>query len=43
MRATFQNLFDSLNLAAFVRTRHAHAVSVARWSAILVPMAAAVG
>lgn len=43
MRATFQNLFDSLNVAAFVRTRHDHAVSVARWTVILVPMAVAVG
>ncbi len=43
MRATFQNLFTSLNVAAFVRTRHDHAVSVARWILILVPMAAAVG
>lgn len=43
MRATFKNLFDSFNVAAFVRTRHDHAVSVARWTIILVPMAAAVG
>lgn len=43
MRATFQNLFDSFNAAAFVRTRHDHAISVARWTIILVPMAAAVG
>ena len=43
MRATFQNLFSTLNVAAFVRTRHAHAVSVIRWILALVPMAAAVG
>ena len=43
MRATFHNLFEMLNLAAFVRNRHAHAMSVLRWTLILVPMAAAVG
>lgn len=43
MRATFRNLFETLNVAAFVRTRRAHAVSVARWSAILLPMSATVG
>lgn len=43
MRATFRNLVDTLNLAGFARTRHAHAVSVARWILVLVPMAVAVG
>lgn len=43
MRATFRNLYDTLNVAAFVRTRHDHAVSVARWTLLLLPMAAAVG
>lgn len=43
MRATFRNLYHTLNLAAFVRQRHAHAMSVLRWALILVPMAAAVG
>ena len=43
MRATFRNLIDDLNIAAFARNRHAHAVSVLRWALILVPMAALVG
>ena len=43
MRATFRNLFHTLNVAAFVRTRHGHAISVLRWGLILVPMALAVG
>jgi H+/Cl- antiporter ClcA len=43
VRATFRNLFDGLNVAAFARDRHAHAVSVVRWALILVPMAALVG
>ena len=43
MRATFRNLVSTLNVAAFVRTRHAHAVSVIRWILALVPMAVAVG
>lgn len=43
MRATFRRLFQTLNIAAFVRTRRAHAISVARWSLILLPMAATVG
>ena len=43
MRATFRNLIDDLNIAAFARNRHAHAVSVLRWALILVPMAAIVG
>lgn len=43
MRATFRTLFNELNVVSFVRTRHDHAVSVARWVAILVPMALAVG
>ncbi|CAM2883857.1 Chloride/fluoride channel protein [Methylobacterium mesophilicum] len=43
MRATFRNLFSTFNVAAFVRTRHAHAISVIRWILALVPMAAAVG
>ena len=43
MRTTFRNLIDDLNIAAFARNRHAHAVSVMRWALILVPMAALVG
>jgi H+/Cl- antiporter ClcA/PII-like signaling protein len=43
VRATFANLFASLNLAAFLRTRHDHAMSVLRWTAVLAPMAVAVG
>jgi len=43
VRATFRNLFDGLNVAAFARNRHAHAVSVVRWALIQVPMAALVG
>lgn len=43
MRATFKTLFHQLNVAAFVRTQHDHALSVARWTIILVPMAMAVG
>ncbi|KQM54145.1 voltage-gated chloride channel protein [Sphingomonas sp. Leaf208] len=43
MRATFRNLYNELNMAAFVRNRHDHAVSVIRWALILVPMAALVG
>jgi H+/Cl- antiporter ClcA len=43
VRATFRNLYDHFNVAAFVRDRHGHAVSVLRWGLILVPMAAAVG
>lgn len=43
MRATFRNLYDELNLKAFVHNRHDHAVSVLRWTLILAPMAAAVG
>lgn len=43
MRATFRNLFHALDIASFVRTRHDHAVSVARWTVILIPMAVAVG
>ncbi|MEE4454802.1 voltage-gated chloride channel family protein [Novosphingobium resinovorum] len=43
MRATFANLVSSLDIAAFFRTRHDHAVSVLRWMVILVPMALAVG
>lgn len=43
MRATFRNLFHTFNVAAFVRARHDHAVSVARWTVMLVPMAIAVG
>jgi H+/Cl- antiporter ClcA len=41
--ATFRNLYDQFNVAAFVRNRHDHAASVLRWALILVPMAAAVG
>ena len=43
MRATFRNLVDMLNVAAFMRNRHEHAVSVVRWALILLPMAALVG
>ena len=43
MHATFRNLYTDLNVAAFVRDRHDHAVSVMRWALILVPMAALVG
>ena len=43
MGATFRNLYDQFNVAAFVRNRHDHAVSILRWALILVPMAAAVG
>jgi H+/Cl- antiporter ClcA len=43
VRATFRNLIISLNVAAFVRNRRDHAMSVARWALILVPMAAVVG
>ncbi len=43
MRATFRNLYDEFNVAAFVRNRHDHAGSVLRWALILVPMAAMVG
>ncbi len=43
MRATFRNFYDTLNVAAFVRNRHDHAVSVLRWTLLLVPMAVAVG
>ena len=43
MRATFANLFASFNLAAFFRTRHDHAMSVLRWTLILIPMSVAVG
>ena len=43
MRATFRNLYDEFNLAAFFRDRHDHALSVVRWTLILVPMAALVG
>lgn len=43
MRATFRNLYDQFNMAAFIRDRRTHATSVLRWALILVPMAAAVG
>jgi H+/Cl- antiporter ClcA/PII-like signaling protein len=43
VRATFRNLFYTFNVAAFVRARHDHAISVARWTVMLVPMAIAVG
>ncbi|RZL73261.1 MAG: voltage-gated chloride channel protein, partial [Sphingomonas sp.] len=43
MRATFRNFIGELNVAAFVRNRHDHAMSVMRWALILVPMAALVG
>lgn len=43
MRATFRNLFNILNVAAFLRERHDHAMSVVRWTLILVPLAALIG
>ncbi len=43
MRATFRNLLYTFNVAAFARARHDHAISVARWTVMLVPMAIAVG
>lgn len=43
MRATFRNLFEQLNVASFVRTQHDHALSVARWTIVLIPMAVVVG
>ena len=43
MRATFRNLYNQVNVAAFVRDHHGHAVSVLRWALILIPMAATVG
>lgn len=43
MRATFRNLYDELNIAAFIRNRRGHALSVLRWTLVLVPMAAMVG
>jgi len=43
VRATFRNFYDTLNVAAFVRNRHDHAVSVLRWTLLLIPMAVAVG
>jgi H+/Cl- antiporter ClcA len=43
VRATFANLFDMLNVVAFVRARRDHALSVLRWTLILTPMAVAVG
>ena len=43
MRATFRNLYDQFNMAAFIRDRRTHAMSVLRWALILVPMAAMVG
>jgi hypothetical protein len=43
VHATFRNLYDQFNMAAFIRERRTHAMSVLRWTLILVPMAAAVG
>lgn len=43
MRATFDNLWESLNWATFFRTRHDHALSVIRWLVVLAPMSALVG
>jgi H+/Cl- antiporter ClcA len=43
VRATFRNLIGQLNFASVVRTQHDHAMSVARWTIILVPMAVIVG
>ncbi|WP_395396770.1 voltage-gated chloride channel family protein [Novosphingobium sp. BL-8A] len=43
MRAIFFNLFTQFNLAASMRDRQDHAMSVARWTLLLIPMAAIVG
>lgn len=43
MRATFRTFITDLNVVAFVRNRHDHAMSAVRWTLILVPMAALVG
>ena len=43
MRATFRNLYHEFNVAAFFCDRHDHAMSVVRWTLILLPMAALVG
>ena len=43
MRATFRNLFNMLNVVAFLRDRHDHAMSVVRWTLILVPLATLIG
>ncbi len=43
MPATFRTLINQLNLVAFFRDRHDHALSVLRWTLLLVPMAAMVG
>ncbi len=36
MSATFRNLYDQFNMAAFIRDRRTHAMSVLRWTLILV-------
>jgi H+/Cl- antiporter ClcA len=43
VRATFRTLIDQLNLVAFFRDRHDHALSVLRWTLLLAPMAVMVG
>lgn len=43
MRATFRNLIASIDVVSFFRARHDHAMSVLRWTIILVPMAMAIG
>lgn len=43
MRASFQNLWSSIDVVGFARRRRDHARSVARWLTILLPMAIAVG
>ncbi|WP_029624048.1 voltage-gated chloride channel family protein [Sphingomonas sp. PAMC 26617] len=43
MHARFLTLIGRMNVSAFARTRHGHAISVMRWALILVPMAALVG
>lgn len=43
MRATFRNLYQEFNVAALFCDRHDHAMSVVRWTLILLPMAALVG
>jgi len=43
MRATFRDMLDKFDGSAFLQDRRDHALSVARWTLILVPMAALVG
>jgi H+/Cl- antiporter ClcA len=43
MRAAFHALFAALNVWVLLRSRHNHAMSVLRWTGLLVPMAMAIG